>query len=151
MFTLGIIFLPVGGKGTGLFSMWHSTEALCLLSWMSARESISFGGTYYSLTKQFLFVEWGRVMTKEVIHILSLCLRVVRFLAFQESVNQAVEEGPQVLQIYSSEGSSRHPRGWASHSDFSTRAGVLLAKALSKCLATVFPWSWVRDLLNDPP
>lgn len=30
---------------------------------MSARESISLGGTYYSLTKQFLFVEWEWVMT----------------------------------------------------------------------------------------
>lgn len=30
---------------------------------MSARESISLGGTYYSLAKQFLFVGWERVLT----------------------------------------------------------------------------------------
>lgn len=68
---------------------------------MSARESISLGGTYYSLTKQFLFVEWEWVMTTGS-YPFSQSLRVVRFLAFQESVNQAVEEGALVLQIYSS-------------------------------------------------
>lgn len=53
----------------------------------------------------------------------------MRFLAFQESVNQAVEEGPQVLQIYSSEGSSWHLQGWASHSDSSTRAGSVISES----------------------
>lgn len=112
MFTSDMIFLSVRAKEQVYSLCGHSLEAQCLFSWMSASESISLGGTYYSLAKQSSPYVWGGSGSwlEEVIHFLSLCLNAGRFLVPQESLSQAVEEGPLALQIYCSERSRRHLR-----------------------------------------
>lgn len=89
----GMFVLSVRGKGTGLFSMWtHLRGSVSQLKLLLFGKAVPICG-----------VGVGHDYRKSFIYFLGLCLRAVRFLAPQESLNQAIEEGPLVLQLYSSE------------------------------------------------
>lgn len=110
---------------------------------MSARESVSLGGTYYSLAKQFLFVGWEWVMTIGS-HPLSQSLSERSEVSCapgepESSCRGAASGPPNTYTVVSGAGGISVGKGGSSGlaipSDSSSSLGVSLMEALSKCPA----------------